>query len=82
MAFFHNNEELDAERLCDAAEAALHAVVEAAQVNGGRWVYPLDLMETPAHPPVLNAFTHSEIASASEFLVRMGVIEPRRSRAA
>ncbi len=75
-------EEIEPERLCDAAEAALHAVVEVAQRNGGLWLYPADLMAAPAHPRCLNEYTQFEIERASEFLVRMGVIEPRRTNRA
>ncbi|MFN7022260.1 MAG: hypothetical protein ACK4WH_13160 [Phycisphaerales bacterium] len=75
-------DEIKPERLCDAAEAALRAVVEAAQHNGGRWEYPADLMSAPLHPVCLNGFTLDEIEQASRFLVRMGIIEPRKNRAA
>ncbi|MCC6322554.1 MAG: hypothetical protein IT438_14090 [Phycisphaerales bacterium] len=75
-------EEIEPERLCDAAEAALKAVVDAAQRNGGRWIYPTDLLAFPGHPICLNGFTRDEIEQASAFLVRMGIIEPRRNKAA
>lgn len=67
------------ERLCDAAEAALRAIVEVSQRNGGRWIYPTDIMSGPLHPACLNGFTIDEIDQASRFLVRMGVIEPKRA---
>lgn len=72
-------EPIDAERLCDAAEAALKAVAEIADRNGGRWLYPLDLMVNPMRPACLKGFTVDEIDQASRFLVRMGIIEPRRA---
>lgn len=71
-------EEMKPERLCDAAEAALRAMVEVSQRTGGGWVYPSDLMSRPVHPACLDEFTPEEIEQASRFLVRMGIIEPRR----
>lgn len=72
-----NGFEMDAVRLCDAAEAALKAVVEVAERNGGRRIYPTDIMSGPLHPACLNGFTPAEIDCASRFLVRLGWIEPR-----
>lgn len=80
--FANEPESIEPERLCDAAEAALHAVVDVAQHNGGRWLYPADLMRTPGHPVYLDAFSRNEIEQASQFLVRMGIIEPRRTNKA
>lgn len=70
--------EIDPQRLCDAAEAALKAVVEVAQRNGGRWIYPTDIAAGAMRPACLDGFTSGEIAQAGLFLVRMGIIEPRR----
>jgi hypothetical protein len=80
--FREQRDQIEPERLCDAAEAALHAVVDVAQHNGGRWIYPADLMSSPVHPACLKGYTRSEIEQASLFLVRMGIIEPRRNKAA
>jgi hypothetical protein len=75
----HSNEQLSPERLCDAAEAAMKAAVEAAA--GGTWPYPADLMGAPNQPECLCHFTRWEIEQACEFLVRLGMIEPpKRSR--
>ncbi len=71
--------EIDPQRLCDAAEAALKAVVEVAQRNGGRWVYPTDIAAGALRPSCLDGYTLGEIEQAGQFLVRMGIIEPRRS---
>ncbi len=74
---------LSAERLCEAAEAALRAAADVAEYTGGPWPYPADLMGSPLQPDWLSEFTKFEIEAASEFLVRMGLIEPRSgSRAA
>lgn len=75
------NEQLSAERLCDAASAALAAAVEAAEHRGGVWPYPADLMGAPDQPACLSGFTRYEIEQASEFLVRLGMIEsPKHKR--
>lgn len=71
--------EIDPQRLCDAAEAALKAIVEVAQRNGGRWIYPSDIAAGAMRPSCLNGFTPDEIDQAGRFLVRMGIIEPRRA---
>jgi hypothetical protein len=70
------NEQLSPERLCDAAEAALRAAVEVAAQHGGVWPYPADLMGAENQPECLCQFTKYEIEQASEFLVRLGMIEP------
>jgi hypothetical protein len=75
------NEQLSPERLCDAASAALAAAVEVAGQSGGIWPYPLDLMGASNQPECLCAFTRYEIEQASEFLVRLGMIESPKSRA-
>lgn len=70
-------ENMSAERLCEAAEAALRAAADVAEYTGGPWPYPADLMGSPLQPDCLAPFTKYEIEAASEFLVRMGAIEPR-----
>lgn len=70
-------QEIDPKRLCDAAEAALKAVAEVAEATGGKWYYPADLMGFPSQPVCLAEYTRDEIEQASEFLVRLGWIEPR-----
>lgn len=75
-------EEMSPERLCEAAEAALHAAVEVAQHTGGRWPYPADLMGGPMQPSCLAEFTRFEIDEACRFLVRLGMIERRASKGA
>ena len=72
-------ESMSAERLCEAAEAALRAAADVAEYTGGPWPYPADLMGSPLQPDFLAPFTKWEMEQASEFLVRMGAIEPRRS---
>ena len=68
-------EELSADRLCEAAEAALRAAHENAAFTGAPAQYPLDLMGTPVQPECLAPFTRFEIEQACEFLVRLGELE-------
>lgn len=70
--------DIDPQRLCDAAEAALKAIVEVAQRNGGRWIHPTDIAAGALRPSCLSGYSPDEIDQASRFLVRMGIIEPRR----
>lgn len=69
-----------AERLCDAADAALRATVEVG-VERGEWLHPLDILDSPHRPSYMSGFTPREIERASEFLARLGMIAPSaRSR--
>lgn len=71
------HEQMDPERLCDAAQAALLAAAEVAQQTGGKWPYPADLLGTPMQPRCLAAFTRWEMEQACDFLVRLGMLERR-----
>lgn len=75
-------EELSAERLLEAAEAALKAAAENAEFTGGPGAYPLDLLGSPVQPECLAPFTRFEIEQACDFLVRMGAIEAPKHRPA
>ena len=75
------SEQLSPERLCEAAEAALRAAVEVAEYTGGPWPYPADLMGSPLQPEFLSPFTRWEMEQASEFLVRLGMIEAPKRKA-
>ena len=81
MAEYKDN--LDPERLIEAAEASLLAAVEIAEDTGGPWPYPADLMGSSNQPECLCPFTRWEIQEACHFLVRLGVLErPQTKRAA
>ncbi len=69
-----NKDQLDPERLVEAAEAALAAARDVASYTGGPMPYPLDLMGTALQPDILSNFTRWEIEQACEFLVRLGEI--------
>lgn len=75
-------EQISAERLCDAATAALRAAAEVGEQLGGLWPYPMDLYDTPLAPEYLKQFTAHEVDEASKFLVRLGAIEPPTRRRA
>lgn len=68
-------DEIDPERLHQAAAAAMRAAEEVAEYTGGPRPYPLDLMGSEYQPDYLAEFTRWEIEQACEFLVRMGMIE-------
>ena len=78
-----SHEHLSADRLIEAAEAAMAAMKENAEFTGGAGAYPLDLLGSPVQPACLAPFTRYEIEQACEFLVRMGELDaPSRKRAA
>ncbi len=70
--------QLDPLRLCDAAEAVLIAVVDAAERMGGRWPDPVQLVGTPLCPESLKPYSRDEVEQATEFLVRLGFLEVGR----
>jgi predicted Zn-dependent protease len=70
--------QLDPQRLMQAVEAALHAAKDVQEHTGGPLPYPADLMGSPLQPDMLAEFTKFEIEEASEFLVRLGEIAPKR----
>lgn len=76
-----NFDNLDPLRLVEAAEASLQAAAECNQRTGD-WPYPADLMGAPEQPQCLSPFTKWEIQEACAFLVRLGVLERPRRRAA
>ncbi|MCC6676273.1 MAG: hypothetical protein IT436_03940 [Phycisphaerales bacterium] len=76
-----NNQQIDPQRLCDAAEAALRAAVERVDAKTGEWTHPMALLGTPDQPTCLAEFTKIEIEQACEFLVRMGYLQPPRRAA-
>lgn len=77
----HQREQIDPDRLLQAAEAALMAAEDVAEYTGGPRPYPLDLMGAPLQPDCLTEFTRDEIQEACEFLVRLGELEPPARKA-
>lgn len=77
----HNDAEFErdsvpADRLFEAIEAVLIAVDEMITLRGA-CPYPPDLMGTEDQPESLVAFTRTEVAEATAFLVRMGILRAR-----
>jgi hypothetical protein len=80
MAEYHD--QIDPDRLCEAAKAALEAAADVAEYTGKAAPYPLDLMGHELQPACLEPFTRWEIEQACEFLVRMGFLEAPSKKAA
>lgn len=74
--------DMDPRRLCDAATACLVAAAEFGRGSGRPWPYPADLMGTPLQPRCLAPYARWEVDRACEFLVRLGLLEPRSGSAA
>ncbi len=68
---------INEDRLVQAAEAAWWAAHKVWNQRGGFRPYPADLMDDPDPPECLRGFTRWEMEQASEFLVRLGMIEKR-----
>lgn len=73
----HSDTQISADRLILAAEAGLWAATKVWKQGGGFRPYPADLMDRPDPPECLRSFTRSEMERASEFLVRLDMIEKR-----
>lgn len=75
------NQQIDADRLCDAASAVMKAVREmmVAIENGQRSAvpYPPDLMGSPQQPQCLAEYSRFEVEEATLFLIRLGMLEQR-----
>ncbi len=71
---------IDPQRLCDAAEAVLAALVEVADHFEGAWPWPPDLMGTPMQPACLAEYSREEVDEATMFLVRLGVLERKPTK--
>lgn len=76
----HRAPSITEDRLVQAAEAAWWAAHRVWNHRGGFRPYPADLMDDPDPPECLRGFTRGEIEQASEFLVRLGMIEKRGTR--
>ncbi|GAB4386439.1 MAG: hypothetical protein Kow0022_15420 [Phycisphaerales bacterium] len=69
-----DSERLSDERLMDAADAVLSAVAEVAELWEGQYVEPTDILGSPFQPKCLCDFTREEVAEATAFLHRLGVL--------
>ncbi len=71
--------DLDPRRLVEAAEAILYSR-ERMAATGRRPAFPTDLIGAPDQPACYVDYTRTELEEAAAFLVRLGLIEPRRLR--
>ena len=67
-------EQIQPERLVEAADAVIDAVIEVADVFDGLYLNPPQLLETSFQPLCLREFTALEVQEATRFLVRLGVL--------
>lgn len=74
--FESDQPEVSPDRLFEATEAVLAAVDEMITLRGN-CPYPPDLMGTEEQPERLDDFTRYEVAEATAFLVRLGVLRAR-----
>lgn len=65
--------ELTAERLFEAAEAAIAGAVAVSRQTGRTCPYPTDLVGTALEPEAFRGFARWELEEACSFLVRLGV---------
>jgi hypothetical protein len=68
------SEQIQPERLLDAADAVLEAIIEVADEHDGLYLHPPELLGTTLQPLCLREFTPFEVQEATQFLVRLGVI--------
>jgi hypothetical protein len=79
--------QLSADRLCETADAVVHAIremIDDAGSKGGsvRHVpYPPSLMGTAAQPACLARFTPFEVEESTAFLIRLGLLETHWAKA-
>jgi hypothetical protein len=71
------NNTIDPDRLMEAVDA-IYEALEELQSEGLPLRYPVDLMGSPNQPECLCDFTRFEIAEASKFLERAGLMVRRR----
>jgi hypothetical protein len=69
-----SHENIQPQRLMDAADAALQAVIEVAELLNGSYVPPTRLMGSEMQPQCLCEFTMVEVQEATAFLVRLGFL--------
>jgi hypothetical protein len=69
-----SSEQIQPERLIDAADAVLEAVIEVAEDFDGLYMHPPRLVGTTLQPLCLREFTTYEVQEATQFLVRLGVL--------
>lgn len=74
-----SSDQLGHERLFEAAEAVLEAIVEVSKQTRGVCAHPTELRGSAHQPACLRDFSRSEIEQATSFLVRLGLLSVHRS---
>ena len=74
-----SSEQLQPERLLEAADAVLEAIIEVADEFDGLYLHPPRLLGTTLQPLCLREFTSFEVQEATQFLVRLGIIPAEAS---
>jgi hypothetical protein len=69
---YEDFDDISADRLCQAAEAILHAVATLAE-DGIARPAP-EILGSPVQPACLSDFTRAEVVEAAAFLHRLGVL--------
>jgi hypothetical protein len=69
-----SSEQIQPERLLEAADAVLEAIIEVAEEFDGLYMHPPQLLGTTLQPLCLRDFTAYEVQEATRFLVRLGVL--------
>ena len=76
-----SSEQIQPERLLDAADAVLEAVIEVGKDFDGLYVHPPQLMGSKLQPECLCEFYVFEVEEATRFLMRLGVLPARATSA-
>ncbi|MHC4217043.1 MAG: hypothetical protein ACYSU7_01170 [Planctomycetota bacterium] len=69
-----SSENIQPERLMDAADAVLEAIVEVAEDFDGLYVHPPQLMGSKYQPACLCEYYVFEVEEATRFLTRLGLL--------
>jgi hypothetical protein len=69
-----SNPDLEAVRLCFTADAILEAFWQMAPKHPDGCPYPPDLLKTNECPPCLAGHSYEELAEATNFLLRLGLL--------
>ncbi|MCC6285091.1 MAG: hypothetical protein IT439_07280 [Phycisphaerales bacterium] len=71
-------EQLSPDRLFEASESVLLAVQQTVEARGA-CPYPPELLGDPDQPDCLKDYTRFEVEEATSFLVRLGVLQAKRT---
>ena len=71
-------DQMEADRLCDAADAVLRAVYEVASRGDGSSPSPASMLGAADQPHCLSGFDRGEIEAATTMLIRLGLLRGQR----